>query len=147
MLDLIIRFLFPMIILLLSWRIIWRNEAALRVHFFAWSTALGKILIMHNLRKQHIIVVEWCCMCKKNVESIDNFLFQCEIASAIWNTIFSSVGMVWVMFRRVVDFFACWRAPGGRFQLEAIWNMILPCLSGVYGGKDTIVALMTMRGP
>jgi hypothetical protein len=63
----------------------------LRVVFFAWLAALGKILAMDNLRKQHIIVVEWCCMCKNNGESVDHLLLHCEIAGSLWNAIFSSV--------------------------------------------------------
>jgi hypothetical protein len=33
---------------------------------FAWSAALGKILIVDNLRQWKIVVVDWCCMCKKS---------------------------------------------------------------------------------
>jgi hypothetical protein len=29
------------------------------VSFIAWSTILGEILTMNNLRKQHVIVVDW----------------------------------------------------------------------------------------
>jgi hypothetical protein len=54
-------------------------------------------------------------MCKKNGESMDHLLLHCEIACALWNTIFSNVGLTWVMLRRVVDLFACWRVLGGRF--------------------------------
>jgi len=39
-------------------RSIWRSNVPLRV------ALLGKILTTVNLRKQHIIVVNWCCMCK-----------------------------------------------------------------------------------
>jgi hypothetical protein len=52
-----------------------------------------------------------------------------------------------VMPRRVVDLFAYWRAPGGRFQLDAIWKMFHLALCGAYGRNETIVALRTMRGP
>jgi hypothetical protein len=48
-----------------------------------WSEALGKILTMDNLQKQHVIVVDRCCMCKKNRESVDHLLLHCEVASAI----------------------------------------------------------------
>jgi hypothetical protein len=27
---------------------------------------------LDNLRKRNIVVVEWCCMCKKSGESIDH---------------------------------------------------------------------------
>ena len=43
-------------------RSIWRNKAPLRVVFFAWLAALEKILIVDNLRKWHVIVVDWCCI-------------------------------------------------------------------------------------
>ena len=36
------------------------------VAFFAWSATLGRILTINNLKKCRIIVIEWCCMCKKN---------------------------------------------------------------------------------
>jgi hypothetical protein len=34
------------------------------------TAVLGKILTMDNLRKKHIIVTEWCYICKKNGELI-----------------------------------------------------------------------------
>jgi hypothetical protein len=34
--------------------------------FFVWSTALGNIMTMDNLRKIKVIGVEWCCMCKRS---------------------------------------------------------------------------------
>jgi hypothetical protein len=33
---------------------------------------------LDSLRKRNIIVVDWCCMCKKSEESIDHLLFHCE---------------------------------------------------------------------
>jgi hypothetical protein len=46
-----------------------------------------------NLSKWHIIVVDWYYMCKKSGELMDRFLFRCDIASALWNTIFKNVGV------------------------------------------------------
>jgi hypothetical protein len=66
------------------------------VVFFAWSAALEKILIMDNLKKQHIIVDRYC-MCKSEEESVDYLLLLCEMASAFWNTIFSLVVLAWIM--------------------------------------------------
>jgi hypothetical protein len=54
----------------------------MRVSFFAWSATLGKILVMDSLRKQHVTVVDWCCMCNKSWELVDQLLLHCEIASA-----------------------------------------------------------------
>jgi len=85
-------------------------------------------------------------MCNKNGESVDHLLLHCEIIGALWNTIFNSLELAWVMPGSVVDFFACWRAPGDRFQLDAVWKMIPLALCDAYRGKETIVALRTIRG-
>ena len=39
-------------------------------------------------------------MCKKNEKSVDHLLLHYEIVDALWNTIFSNVGLAWVMPRR-----------------------------------------------
>jgi hypothetical protein len=49
-----------------SWKSIWWHKVALRVALFAWTAALGKILILEILRKLIVIVVDWYCMCKKS---------------------------------------------------------------------------------
>jgi hypothetical protein len=88
------------------------------VAFFAWTTVLGQILTMDNLRKQHVVVVEWCCMYKMNGESVDHLLLHCEIDSALWNTIFSGWLISSLAGERLVV----------RFQLDVVRKMILSCL-------------------
>lgn len=70
------------------WKSIWRTKAPSKVAFFAWTAALGKILTLDNLRKRQIIVINRCCMCKKNEESVDHLLFHCEVAGELWNAVF-----------------------------------------------------------
>jgi len=54
------------------------------VAIFGWSVALGKILTMGDLRKRHVIVVDWYCLCKRNGESVDHLLLYCDsVAYAI----------------------------------------------------------------
>ena len=50
-----------------------------RVAFFSWTTTLGKILTTDNLWKRHIVVLEWCFMCKRCGESVDHLLLHCPI--------------------------------------------------------------------
>jgi hypothetical protein len=71
----------------------------LRVTFFAWLAALGKILTMDDLKKRHVLVVDWYCMCKKSGEFVDHLLFHYEIAMALWNAFFSRIGLAWFMPR------------------------------------------------
>lgn len=67
---------------------IWRTKVPLKIAFFGWTTSLGKILTMDNLRKWRIIIVNWCCcMWKKNGEFVDHLLLHCEMAKALWNAI------------------------------------------------------------
>jgi hypothetical protein len=90
--------------------------------------ALGKILTLDNLRKRQVIVIDRCCMCKKNEESVDHLLLlHCEVACVLWNALFSRFNLSWVMPRRVVDLFACWWT-GGCSRSAVVWNMVLCCL-------------------
>jgi hypothetical protein len=109
------------------WKSIWRTKVPLRVAVFGWTAALGKILTHDNLHKRNIVVVGWCCMCKKNGETVDHLLLHCEIARALWHTIFNRFGLLWVMPRRVGDLFDCWWS-GGRPRSAVVWKMIPLCL-------------------
>ena len=53
---------------LFYWKSIWCGKVSLRVAFFVWTSALGRILTLNNLRKRSFIVVDWYCM-GKGVES------------------------------------------------------------------------------
>jgi hypothetical protein len=93
---------------LFSWKSIWRVKAPTRVAFFVWSASLGKILTHDNLRKRNVVVIEWCCMCKKNGESIDHLLLHCEVARDLWSYIFILFGIEWVMPRTVLELLTSW---------------------------------------
>lgn len=104
------------------------KKVPLRATIFAWLAALGKILIENNIRKRHVIVIDWFCMCKRSGKSVDHRLIHCEVASALWRVIFSCVGLTWVMPRRIVDLFTCWRGLFGSPLSVAIWKMVPSCL-------------------
>jgi hypothetical protein len=109
------------------WKSIWRTKVPLKVTFFAWTAAQGKTLTLDNLRKKRVIVIDKCCMCKMNGESVDHLLLHCEVARALWNAIFSRFNLSWVIPLQVVDLFACWWT-GGRSQSAAVWKMVPRCL-------------------
>uniref|UniRef100_A0A2N9GJ71 Reverse transcriptase zinc-binding domain-containing protein n=1 Tax=Fagus sylvatica TaxID=28930 RepID=A0A2N9GJ71_FAGSY len=48
------------------WKIIWKAKVPPRIAFFSWTAALGKLLTIDNLRKHHLIIVDWCCLCKQS---------------------------------------------------------------------------------
>jgi hypothetical protein len=43
---------------LFPWKSIWKVKVPVRVSFFAWTAALGWILMVDNLRKRSLIVVD-----------------------------------------------------------------------------------------
>lgn len=59
------------------WKGIWKTCISPRVAFFAWMSALGKILIMDNLWKRAILIVDWRCMCKCHGELVNHLLLHC----------------------------------------------------------------------
>jgi hypothetical protein len=72
-------------------------------------------------------VIDRCCMCKTNGESVDHFLLHCELARALWDAIFSRFSLSWVMPLRVVDLFSYWWS-GGRSRSAVVWKMVYSCL-------------------
>jgi hypothetical protein len=58
---------------------------------------------------------------------VDHLLLDCEVASALWNAIFSQFGMAWVMPRRVFNLFACWWSSEKR-RSATVWKMVPTCL-------------------
>jgi hypothetical protein len=75
------------------WKSMWRTQAPSRAAFFAWSAALGKILTADNLKKRKIIIVDRCYLCKRDGETVDHLLLHCDVASTLWNHVFSRLGM------------------------------------------------------
>jgi hypothetical protein len=130
------------------WKSVWRTRAPSRAAFFAWSAVLGKILIADNLRKRKIIIVDRCYLCKRDGETVDHLLLHCDVASTLWNHVFSQFGMSWVMPRRVVDLFSCWW-KAGRSRSAAVWKMVprfiwkernLRCFEDLENSMENIVA-------
>jgi hypothetical protein len=89
---------------------------------------LGKILTHDNLRKRNVIVMEWCCLCKKSGESIDHLLLHCEVAQALWSYILILFGVEWVMPRTVLELLKSWGAAMGSGQATEAWRLAPLCL-------------------
>jgi hypothetical protein len=107
------------------WKSIWRLKTLIRVAFFVWTAALGKILTVDNLRKRRIIIVDWCCMCKHQGDSVDNLLLHCDMARELWSMVLCLFGVQRVMRLRVVDMLASWKGRYGRHRFGAIPSCIM----------------------
>ena len=110
------------------WKRIWKTKAPPRVAFFVWVAALGRILTTDNLRRRNVIVLDWCCMCKENGESISHLLLHCSAAMEIWSFMFNIFGIQWVMPGGVIDLVACWGNSCHSIRIRKVWDMVPPCV-------------------
>jgi hypothetical protein len=65
---------------------------------------------LDNLRKRHVIVMDWCGMSKKSEETMDYLLLHYEVARDLWVSIFRLFGLEWVVPQRVMELLAGWRS-------------------------------------
>jgi hypothetical protein len=89
------------------WKSVWQTQAPSRAAFFTWSATLGKIITFDNLRWWHDIVMDICCMCKRNKELVDHlFIVMWLLLFGVF--FFNCFGMSWVMCIRVIYLYDCW---------------------------------------
>ena len=98
-----------------------------RVAFFSRLTSLGKILTTNNLHKRHIIVLDWCYMCKRCGESVDHLLLHCPIAFEMWSLL-CLFGLQWVMPLKVIKLFESWQGKFKRHRNIDFWRLMQHCL-------------------
>ena len=110
------------------WKTVWKSKVPSRVAFFVWIVALGNVLTIDNLRRWWILILDWCCMCKRNGESVDHLLIHSPIAFDLKSMVFTLFGIHWVMPKTVVELLACWQGKFGRHRNFAIWIVVLHCL-------------------
>jgi len=105
------------------------------VTFFGCSAALRKILTIDNFQKRHVIVVDWCCMCKRSGEFVDYLLVYFEIACAFFFFFLPvDLGCLGLCLD---EYLICMLVSGLLAVLEVLLfgRWCLCTFYGVYGGK------------
>ena len=100
----------------------------LNCNFLVWTAALGKVLTTDNLRKRRLTLLDWCCMCKANGESIDHLFLHCSIARDLWSLVFSIFGVWWVMPCHVLELLLCWSTGFKSYRSAHLWDLITHCV-------------------
>uniref|UniRef100_A0A7N2R8B3 Reticulon-like protein n=1 Tax=Quercus lobata TaxID=97700 RepID=A0A7N2R8B3_QUELO len=93
----------PSIVSSFPWKLLWLSKVPPRVAFFSWTAALGKILTIDNLRKRHLVILEWCYMCKRSGESVDHLLLHCPFAFEMWSMAYFITNMERMKFWEFVS--------------------------------------------
>ena len=100
----------------------------LKLLLFGWTAVLGKILTIDNLRRCNIIIVDWCCTCKQNEESVDHLLLHCGMVGELWSLVLCLFGLQWAIPKRVVNLLGSWKGRFAKHQNGNIWNAIPLCI-------------------
>jgi hypothetical protein len=74
-----------------------------------------------------MVLVNRCGMCKKEEESVDHLLLNCECAQFLWNAFFSHFGLAWAMPRGIANLLRSWWL-GGRSRSTVVWKMVPHCI-------------------
>jgi hypothetical protein len=99
---------------------IWKVNTAPHIAFFTWTETLGKILTIDNLRRRGLPLVNWCCLSKKNKETVNHLLIHCEFTSEIWHLVLNLFEVSWVMPSNILELFHYWKTQGLGHSKKAI---------------------------
>ena len=73
------------------------------------------------------MLASWCGMCKNAEETVDHLLIHCRFARQLWNFVFQSAGINWVLPHHVPEMlFGWWNWIGKRSS--GVWNLTPSCL-------------------
>ena len=72
-------------------------------------------------------MLDWCCMCKCNGESVDHLLLHCSVAHEM-SMLFGLFGISWDMAMSVLGFLDCWQGNLVRHWNIGVWRAVPHCL-------------------
>ena len=89
------------------WKGIWKVKVHKRVAFFMWTAAHGLILTLDNLILHGCPLVNCCCLCCNNAESVNHLLLFYPITHSLWMYMIRLFVNEWVILGLVVDLLFC----------------------------------------
>lgn len=64
-----------------------------KISFFTWLVHHNSLLTQDNLERKVRTLVNRCCMCKKELETINHLFLHCSVAHSIWDVFLSGFGV------------------------------------------------------
>ena len=96
----------------------WQSKVQLRVCFFAWEAAWGKVLKLGQLQKRGRSWANMCFLCQRNEETIYHILLHCVKTRVLWELLLSLFGVAWVFPSLVRHALEGWRRDFCRQEKE-----------------------------
>lgn len=106
------------------WKNIRKVKAPPRIAFSIWTTTLGRILTIDNLRRDGFTLVNSCCLCKQNEETVNRLLIHFEYTNDLWYMVLYLFGVSWTMLRNILELLHFWKNQGHGHSKEAILKVI-----------------------
>ena len=96
--------------------------------FFTCTTTLGWILMISNLRSQGFVLVNLCCLCNNNEETINHLLIHCEYTSDLWPLVLNLFGVLWALPSNILELLYFWKTQGWGHSQEATATLLFRLL-------------------
>ena len=130
------------------WRCLCSVHVPKKVPSLVCAAMLNKNLIIGNLVKGGIPLINWCCVCKASNESVGHLLLHCAVAHNYGYFFSRLLGAVqWVMPQKVIDICCCWKGVYRRLRNSITWNVTLCVLCGWFGTSGIVEYLRVLRNP
>lgn len=110
------------------WKCVWVSGSPSKVAFFVWTAILGRILTLDNLIRRGHILVNWCCLCCGEAESVAHLLVHCPVTHRLWMLVVATFGLAWVQPVSVMEVLQSWM--GGRVgrRRRKAWLLSSHCI-------------------
>ena len=107
---------------------IWNPLVPLKVDFFAWEAAWGKVLTLDQLKRRGRPVANRCYLRENKEETIEHLLVHCQHARTLWEIILEIVGIEWVFPFSVRHALLSWQGAQVGKKRKKVWRAAPLCL-------------------
>ena len=73
-------------------RSVWNHVIPSKISFFAWEASWGKVITLDQVKWRRRALVNRCCLCEEDEETIDHLLIHCKMAKMLCDLFLSTVG-------------------------------------------------------
>ena len=104
----------------LIWAKVWTPGLIPKINIFFWLIMQDKILTLDNLINRGQYILNWCILCKDNLESIDHMFIHCPYSLEVWDLITKDWKVSWCKPATILDFYSQWDSLYRGLKLEVI---------------------------